>query len=71
MSFIDFRASTPFTLVEASVVFHYVRQRRARHQLNQGCVLNIVVSCDLGTDLDSVICHGTGTSFTRADDFKH
>jgi putrescine importer len=33
-SFINFGAFTAFTLVNASVVFHYVRQRRAGHQLN-------------------------------------
>jgi putrescine importer len=34
-SFINFGAFTAFTLVNASVVFHYVRQRRSGHQLNQ------------------------------------
>ena len=33
-SFINFGAFTAFTLVNASVVFHYVRQRRAGQQLN-------------------------------------
>jgi putrescine importer len=33
-SFINFGAFTAFTLVNAAVVFHYVRQRRARQQLN-------------------------------------
>lgn len=33
-SFINFGAFTAFTLVNVSVVFHYVRQRRAGHQLN-------------------------------------
>ncbi|MGN7150365.1 APC family permease [Arthrobacter sp. SAFR-179] len=33
-SFINFGAFTAFTLVNASVVFHYVRQRRAGHQLH-------------------------------------
>ncbi|WP_246848725.1 amino acid permease [Pseudarthrobacter sp. NIBRBAC000502772] len=33
-SFINFGAFTAFTLVNASVVFHYVRQRRAWHQLS-------------------------------------
>jgi putrescine importer len=33
-SFINFGAFTAFTFVNASVVFHYVRQRRAGHQLN-------------------------------------
>lgn len=32
--FINFGAFTALTLVNASMVFHYVRQRRARHQLN-------------------------------------
>ncbi|WP_240793605.1 MULTISPECIES: APC family permease [unclassified Arthrobacter] len=34
-SFINFGAFTAFTLVNASVVFHYVRQRRAGQQLNR------------------------------------
>ena len=33
-SFINFGAFTAFTLVNAAVVFHYVRQRRAGQQLN-------------------------------------
>ena len=33
-SFINFGAFTAFTLVNVSVVFHYVRRRRAGEQLN-------------------------------------
>ncbi|WP_306905354.1 hypothetical protein [Arthrobacter pascens] len=33
-SFINFGAFIAFKLVNASVVFHYVRQRRAGHRLN-------------------------------------
>ena len=53
-SFINFGAFTAFTLVNASVVFHYVRQRRAGHQLNPVSYVVVPVICAyLLSQLDS------------------
>ena len=57
-SFINFGAFTAFTLVNASVVFHYVRQRRAGHQLNPVSyvvvpVIGAIICAYLLTRLDS------------------
>ncbi|WP_307361709.1 APC family permease [Pseudarthrobacter niigatensis] len=57
-SFINFGAFTAFTLVNASVVFHYVRQRRAGHQLNPVSyvvvpVIGAIICAYLLSQLDS------------------
>ncbi|MGN8131762.1 APC family permease [Paenarthrobacter sp. 22069] len=57
-SFINFGAFTAFTLVNASVVFHYVRQRRAGQQLNPVSyvvvpVIGAVICAYLLSQLDS------------------
>jgi len=57
-SFINFGAFTAFTLVNASVVFHYVRQRRAGQQLNAVSyvvvpVIGAVICAYLLSQLDS------------------
>ncbi|MDQ0770284.1 putrescine importer [Pseudarthrobacter defluvii] len=57
-SFINFGAFTAFTLVNASVVFHYVRQRRGGQQLNTVSyvvvpVIGAVICAYLLSQLDS------------------
>ncbi|MFJ6347808.1 APC family permease [Pseudarthrobacter oxydans] len=57
-SFINFGAFTAFTLVNASVVFHYVRQRRAGQQLNRVSyvvvpVIGAIICAYLLSQLDS------------------
>lgn len=57
-SFINFGAFTAFTLVNASVVFHYVRQRRAGQHLNAVSyvvvpVIGAVICAYLLSQLDS------------------
>lgn len=57
-SFINFGAFTAFTLVNASVVFHYVRQRRAGQQLNAVSyvvvpVIGAIICAYLLSQLDS------------------
>ena len=57
-SFINFGAFTAFTLVNASVVFHYMRQRRAGRQLNPVSsvvvpVIGAIICAYLLSQLDS------------------
>jgi amino acid transporter len=57
-SFINFGAFTAFTLVNVSVVFHYVRQRRSGNQLNPVSyvvvpVIGAIVCAYLLSQLDS------------------
>lgn len=53
-SFINFGALTAFTLVNASVVFHYVRQRRAGNLLNPVSYMVVpVIGAYLVSRLDS------------------
>jgi amino acid transporter len=57
-SFINFGAFTAFTLVNASVVFHYLRQRRAGKQLHAVSyvvvpVIGAIICACLLSQLDS------------------